>query len=469
MNLFKKSRDINMLEGPLLGKVFLFALPLMLTNLLQMFYNAADMIIAGKSNVEGAIGSIGTTGAMINLFLNIFMGFSVGTNIVVARNIGKKDPSAVSRAVHSSLIVGLITGLVCSAIGLIISRPMLTLLGDEGHILDLATLYTRIYFSGAPFIALSNYLIAIFRAKGDTATPLIVLTGTGLLNVGLNLFFVMVCGMSVDGVACATVIANVVSALILGLILMRDPGPCRLELKKLRLDRAAVREIIRDGLPAGVQGALFSLSNMLIQSTIIGFNNRLCPGGSDVIDGNSAANNLEGFAYVSTNSVYQASVTFTSQNYGAQKFRRIGRVMRCCYFVTACIAVIGAGSLLLFHKSLLSLYISRDLAVETAMTRMRIMLLPYVLLAFMEVGSGVLRGLGRSMTSTLIALIGTCVFRIIWIYTVCRAVDQLWIVYLSYPISWGMTGLTHFLFSETIRRRHLRRQEERLSAEPQTA
>ncbi|MBO4848654.1 MAG: MATE family efflux transporter [Clostridia bacterium] len=464
MKVFKRSRDIDMLNGPLLGKVFLFALPLMLTNLLQMFYNAADMIIAGKSNVEGAIGSIGTTAAMINLLLNIFMGFSVGTNIVVARNIGKNDPEAVSGAVHSSLILGLITGAVCSVIGLAVSRPVLALLGDEGHILDLAALYTRIYFSGAPFIALSNYLIAIFRAKGDTSTPLAVLTCTGLLNVGLNLFFVLVCGMSVDGVALATVIANAASALALGAILMRDSGPCRLELKKLRLSGPAVREIIRDGLPAGVQGALFSLSNMLIQSSIIGFNNRLCPGGSDVIDGNSAASNLEGFVYVSTNSVYQASVTFTSQNYGAAKYRRIGRVMRCCYFVTACIAVVGAGSLLLFHKGLLSLYIVKPLAIDTAMTRMKIMLIPYVLLAFMEVGSGVLRGLGRSMTSTLISLIGTCVFRIIWIYTVCPAVNELWIVYLSYPISWGLTGLTHFMFSETIRRRKLREHEARAAA-----
>ena len=453
-----------MLEGPLLGKVILFALPLMMTNMLQMFYNAADMIIAGKSGVDGAIGSIGTTGAMVNFILNIFMGFSVGTNVVVARNIGKNDPEATSAAVHSSLIVGLATGVLCSVIGLAVSRPVLAFLGDKGHILDLATLYTRIYFAGVPFIALTNYLIAILRAKGDTTTPLVILTLTGLLNVLLNMFFVFVCSMSVDGVAYATVIANVAATLLLGLKLMRETGPCRLDFRKLRLDRTATREIIRDGLPAGVQGALFSLSNMLIQSTIIGFNNRLCPGGSDVIDGNAAANNLEGFIYVSTNSVYQASVTFTSQNYGAAKYRRIGRVMRCCYFVTAAVAVLGGGGLLLLNKPLLSLYVSAPLAVSTALTRMEIMLIPYILLAFMEVGSGVLRGLGRSTTSTLISLVGTCVFRVIWIFTVCRAVDELWVVYLSYPISWGMTALTHFLFSETIRRRYVRKQEAELQA-----
>lgn len=459
MKLFKGSRDIDMLEGPLLGKIFLFAVPLIITNMLQMLYNAADMIVAGMSNVDGAIGAIGTTGAMVNLFLNIFMGFSVGTNVVVARNLGKRDPDAVSRAVHSSLLVGLITGVVCSAVGLVISRPLLTLLGDKGHILDLADLYTKIYFAGVPFIALSNYLIAIFRAKGDTTTPLIVLSGSGLLNVGMNLIFVLILGMSVDGVAYATVIANIVSSLLLGLLLMRDKGPCRLSLKKLRLHRTAVKEIIRDGLPAGVQGALFSLSNMLIQSTIIGFNNRLCPGGSDVIDGNAAANNLEGFAYVATNSVYQASVTFTSQNFGAAKYKRIASVMRCCYLVTGLIALTAGGILLGLHKPLLSLYVDSPLAVETAMTRMRIMLIPYFTLAFMEVGSGILRGLGRSTTSTLISLIGSCVFRLIWIYTVCRFVDRIEFVYLSYPISWSLTALTHFIFSETIRRRYLKRQE----------
>ena len=448
-----------MLEGPLLGKVVMFAVPLIITNALQVFYNAADMIIAGMSNVEGAIGSIGTTTAMINLILNIFMGFSVGTNVVVARNIGKNDPEAVSASVHSSLIVGLLTGLVCMAVGLIISHPVLRMLGDEGSILELATLYTRIYFTGVPFIALSNYLIAIFRAKGDTATPLKVLSLTGLLNVGMNLFFVLVCGMSVDGVAWATVIANVASTLLLGLKLMRDRGVCRLELKKLRLEKNAVKEIIRDGLPAGVQGALFSLSNMLIQSTIIGFNNRLCPGGSDIIDGNAAASNLEGFAYVATNSVYQASVTFTSQNFGAGKYRRIGKVMKSCYFVTGMIAVLAAAILLIFHKPLLGLYSLAPLAEQTAMMRMKLMLIPYFTLAFMEVGSGVLRGLGRSTTSTLISLIGSCVFRLIWIWTVVPMVGELWIVYLSYPISWTLTAITHFTFSETIRRRYVKKAE----------
>lgn len=454
------SRDLNLLEGPILGKVFLFALPLMATNLLQVFYNAADMVIAGMSGVEGAIGSIGTTGAFINLVLNIFMGFSVGTNVVVARCIGKGDREQTQAAVHTSLVMAAIFGAICAVIGLFISRPILAMLGDEGHILDLATLYTRIYFAGTPFMAVANYLIAILRAKGDTRTPLYILTATGLLNVLMNLFFVLVCRMSVDGVALATVLSNAVSMVLLGGVLMRDEGVCRLTLKKLSIDKRAFREIVRDGLPAGLQGALFSLSNMLIQSSIIGINNRMCPGGSDIIDGNAAAGSLEGFAYTATNSVYQAAVTFTSQHFGAGKFRRIGGVMKNCYLVTTMIALTVSTVLFVFRYPLLGLYVSDELAIEAGLTRFYVMMVPYFLLAWMEVGSGVLRGLGRSFTSTIISLVGTCAFRLIWIWTVVPLDPTLTTVYLSYPISWAMTGALHLTFSLVIRKRYLNRSAE---------
>lgn len=457
-----------MLEGPLLGKVFLFALPLMATNLLQMLYNAADMIVAGMSGVEGAIGSIGTCGAMINLILNIFSGFAIGTNVVVARNIGRGDEEATRRSVHTSLVMAALFGVLCTGVGLLISRPLLKLLGDEGHVLELASLYTRIYFCGAPFLAISNYMIAILRAKGDTRTPLYVLTATGLLNVGMNLFFVLVLHRSVDGVAYATVIANAANVLILGVVMLRDSGWCRLELKRLRIDASAMKEIIRDGLPAGIQGALFSLSNMLIQSTIIGLNNAACPGGSSIIDGNAAATNLEGFAYVATNSVYQAAVTFTSQHHGARKYKRIGTVMRCCYAVTAMIAVTASAILLTLRHPLLGLYIQNDdpLALEAAYTRFQVMIAPYFTLAFMEVGSGVLRGLGKSTLSTIISLMGSCVFRLIWIWFVFPLWPTLTMVYLSYPISWSLTALTHFIVSMVVRRRYMRSFPETSVPEP---
>ena len=462
-----RSRGIQMLEGPLLGKVFLFALPLMATNLLQMLYNAADMIIAGMSGVEGAIGSIGTCGAMINLILNIFSGFAIGTNVVVARNIGRGDEAATGRAVHTSLVMAAIFGAACAAIGLLISRPILILLGDQGHVLELATLYTRIYFCGAPFLAISNYMIAILRAKGDTRTPLFILTGTGLLNVVMNLIFVLVLKRSVDGVAYATVIANAANVILLGVVLMRDSGWCRLVLKRLRLDRTAMKEILRDGLPAGVQGALFSLSNMLIQSTIIGINNTVCPGGSSVIDGNAAATNLEGFVYTATNSVYQASVTFTSQHHGAKKYRRVGIVMRCCYFVTAMVAITAAAIILLLRRPLVGLYIQSGdpVSIETAYTRFYVMVIPYFLLAFMEVGSGILRGLGKSTLSTLISLIGSCVLRLVWIYCIFPLHPTLTMVYLSYPVSWGLTAATHFIVSMLVRRGYMQRYPEPVTPE----
>ena len=445
-----------MLHGPLLGKVFRFALPLMLTNLLQMLYNAADMVIAGMSGVEGAIGSIGTTGAMINLFLNLFMGFSVGTNVVVARNIGRGDREATRRTVHTSLVMGVALGAVCGVVGIALSAPILRLLGDEGHVLRLACLYTRIYFLGAPFLAVSNYMIAIFRAKGDTKTPLYILTGTGLLNVGLNLFFVLVCGMSVDGVAVATVVSTAVSVLLLGIRLTREESWCRVELSRLRADREAWREIVRDGLPAGIQGALFSLSNMIIQSSIIGLNNTLCPGGSDVIDGNAAGTNLEGFLYVATNSFCQAAVTFMSQNYGAEKYERIGLVERACYAATGLVAVAGSAIVFLLREPLVQIYVHSPLAVESALTRVYVCMVPYFTLAFMEVGSGLIRGLGRSTTSTVISLLGSCVLRILWVTFVFPLAPSLRMVYWSYPLSWGLTALTHFTVLTLLRRRLLR-------------
>lgn len=449
-------RNLNILEGPLLGKVFLFILPLIATNLLQTFYNAADMVIAGMSGVEGAIGSIGTTTYFINLIINVFVGFSIGANVVVARQIGKNDPDSVSRAVHTSLIMAVLFGGLCTLIGQIVSRPVLTLMGDKGHILDLATRYTRIYFLGTSFIALSNYEIAIFRAKGDTRTPLAVLSATGLLNVLLNLFFVLVCGMSVAGVALATVLANAVSSMILGRILMKDTGSCRLELKKLSLDRNSFLEIVRHGLPAAIQGVLFSVSNVMIQSSIIGINNAVCPGGSDVIDGNAAGLSLEGFVYTAENSVYQASVTFASQHYGAGKFRREGYVMRCCYFATTCIAVFASSVIFLLRYHLIGLYVTAPLATETALTRIYIMVVPYFICAWMEVGSGILRGLGKSLTSTLISLTGSCVFRLLWIWFVVPLSPDLTTIYLSYPISWTLTGAAHLIFSLKERNRLMR-------------
>lgn len=451
-----QKKDMNMLEGPLLSKIIKFTLPLMITNLLQVCYSAADMIIVGLSGVEGAIGAIGTTGALINLVINVFIGFSVGTNVIVARNIGKGDKKATENAVHTSVLFALICGLICAVVGLFISRPVLAMMGNEGHILDLSALYTKIYFLGAPFLAMTNYLIAILRAKGDTKTPLFILSASGLLNVCLNLVFVLVFGMSVDGVSLATVLSNVMSMILLFIKLLKDESWCRLQWNKFKMTKSAVLDIITVGLPAGVQGALFSISNLLIQSSLIGINNSLCPGGSAIIDGHAASGSLEGFAYTATNAVCQAATTFTSQHFGARKFKRIGAVMRDCYIVTGVVALIATTIIFGFKDFLIGLYVSDPMAVETAVLRNTILIIPYFLLAFMEVGSGIVRGLGKSITSTVVSLIGACLLRIVWICTIFQWFPTLEALYLSYPVSWGVTALFQFIIAFTTRRKYMK-------------
>lgn len=448
-----RMKDTDLLHGPLLGKIFAFVLPLVVTNLLQNLYNAADMIVVGLSHVDGAIGAIGTTTAMINAVINLFLGFAVGSSVMVARAIGERNERKTSNAVHTSMLVGLVSGLFTMVLGLLMSRRMLILLGDKGHILELADLYTRIYFMGVPFIAMTNFLIAVFRAKGDTKTPLVVLTLTGLLNVGLNLLFVLAFHMSVDGVALATAIANFASMVVLGWILHNDEGWCRLQFRRIRLEKYSLKGIIYNGLPAGIQGVLFSLSNMLIQSNIIAINNRLCPGGSDIIDGNAAGASIESFAYVSTNSVCQAAVTFTSQHYGAHMVKRIRKVIRDCYFVSFLIAESISLLILLFRVPLARIYVSAPMAVEAATTRLFYMLFLYFTLAAMDTGSGIVRGLNRPILSTVITLMGSCVLRIVWIATAVRANQTLPMVYLSYPISWGVTGLCHLCVSIYVTRK----------------
>ena len=460
-------REINMVEGPLLGKIVTFVLPLMLTNLLQVFYNAADMIVVSLSTEADAVGAIGTTGAMINLIVNLFIGFSIGANVVVARYIGAGDRERTSETVHTSLCMSVLFGAGGCVIGLLVSTPILRAMGNTGHLLELASFYTKIYFAGVPFLSVTNYAIAILRARGDTRTPLNILTLTGLLNVGLNLIFVLVFKMSVDGVAWATTIANGVSMVLLLIRLSQDESACRFSFSLLRMRKRAFGEILYVGLPAGLQGALFSLSNMLIQSSILQVNNTLCPPGSayqPVVKGNAAAANLEGFAYTATNSVHQASVTFTSQNVGAKKFERIKKVMNSCYLVTFGIAVVSAGLLLLLRVPLLGLYgvaagaegSLESLAMQTAQTRMLYMFTVYFTLAFMEVGSGVLRGMGRSITSTAVSLVGSCLLRIVWIFTVFRAHPTLEVIYLSYPLSWTLTAAIHFVCCTVVRRRLVR-------------
>ena len=459
-----------MTEGPLFTKILLFVLPMMATNLLQVAYNAADMMIVSLSSEANSVGAIGMTGPFINLVLNLFMGFSIGANVVIARSIGAREGERASKVVHTSLLLALILGAVGCVIGWFISEPVLSAMGIDGNLLDLATTYTFVYFAGAPFVALTNYSVAIFRAKGDTKTPLYVLTVSGLINVVFNLFFVLALGMAVEGVALATVISNVVSSVVLIYCLSRSNDDCKFAFSKLGIDKRALKEVIRIGFPAGIQGALFSLSNMMIQSSVLRVNDILAPGSvyEPVVDGNASVSNLNGFIYTATNSVCQASIAFTSQNVGAGKFDRIKKVMLNCYAITCAVAVICSTTLVIFNHQLLALYGITDgeglagIAYSAAMTKMRCETMTYFLLAFMEVGCGVLRGLGKSLTSTVITLVGACLLRVVWILTVFEHFLTLESIYISYPVSWTVTGIVALIIALRLLKKLSERAQARL-------
>lgn len=437
----------NILEGPLLKNVILFIIPLIMTNMLQKLYHEADMIIVRLSGVEGALGAIGTTGAMNLMILNIAYGFGVGANVAIARWIGAGNRKQTENAVHTAVGLSVLCGLFFGAIGIALCRPILILLGDEGHILDMATTYSRVYFAGAPFVMITTFVAAIFRAKGDTKTPMYVLAFSGICNVVLNLFFVLVCKMSVGGVSFATVLSNVISTAILLHKLRKQEEFFSFEIKKVRLHKSSVQEIVRLGLPAGIQGALASLSKMTIQSSVLTMNHIMSPGGSFVIDGNTAGANIESIAYVIPSSVYQATVTFTSQHYGAGKLERIKKVIGACCLVGVLGTIAISGLVFAFKETIIGLYVTDPKAVEVASLRLNIEMIPYFIIAFLDVGLGFMRGLRRSASSALISLFGTCVFRVGWLMLVfplfrdiAGGVAGLTSIYVCYPISWCITS-----------------------------
>ena len=462
-----EKKAVNFTEGKLFFKIVWFVLPIVATNLLQTLYNAADMMVVSLSGESNAVGAIGMTGSFISLILNVFIGFSIGANVVVARGIGAENKEKTQNAVHTSLIMALIFGALGMAVGFLISRPVLQWMGAEGNLLELAVTYTYFYFAGIPFLALTNYLIAIFRAKGDSKTPLIVLASAGVLNVILNLVFVLFAGMSVEGVALATAIANVVSFAVLLIKLRKDDDFTKFSFRKLKISIKEMREIIKVGVPAAIQGALFSFSNVLIQSSIVTVNNKLCPVGSEyqpIVNGSAAAGNLMGFVYTAMNAVYQGAITFTSQNMGANKPERVKPIMYNCFVVTSIIGLSFGLFMFFLRAPLLSLYgvvdgaagSIEDLAFYAATTRLLYECVPYFLCGIMEVCTGVLRGLGRSALSTVISLIGACLLRVVWLWTVFPLFVTMEVISISYPISWLVTVCISFTFIQVITKRILK-------------
>ncbi len=379
--------------------------------------------------------------------VNLFVGFSVGTNVVVARDLGAGREEDVRDSVHTSIALSLISGVALMGLGLLLSRQMLELMGSPEDVIGLAAVYLRIYFCGMPGNMLYNFGAAILRAQGDTKRPLYFLTAAGIINVILNLVFVIVFHMDVAGVALATIISQYVSAILVLLTLMRDKGPLRVDLRALRLDMKVVRRILQVGLPAGFQGMVFSISNVVIQSSINSF-------GSTVVAGSAASSNIEGFVYAGMNAFYQTALTFTSQNYGACECKRVDRIMGLCLLYSGLIGLVLGNLAYLFGYPLGSIYApGQEEVIAQAVDRLSICCTTYFLCGLMDTQVGVLRGIGYSVVPMIVSLVGSCALRLLWVATIFQLNRTPEMLYLSYPVSWAITAATHFVFFLFIRKR----------------
>lgn len=442
----RKSYEIDMCSGPLLSRILLFAIPLICSGVLQLVFNATDIIVVGRFVSSNAMAAVGSTSSLINLLVNFFIGISVGANVLVARFRGANDFDDAQETVHTALITAVAGGFVLIALGILLARPMLVWMATPDEVIGQAVLYMRVYFIGMPATMLYNFGAAILRAVGDTRRPLYFLTLAGLVNVAGDLLFVLVLDMGVAGVAVATVISQIISATLIVLCLMRQDGMCNVNLRRMRFHRDKFLRIMQVGLPAGLQSVIFNISNVLIQSSINSF-------GATVVAGNTAASNIEGFVYTSMNALYQTSLSFTSQNLGARQFGRIDKILvRCLALVFVIGLVLGNGAHLL-GQTLLGIYTSEPEVIAYGMMRLGVVSVTYCLCGMMDVVAGSVRGLGYSILPMLVSLVGACVFRIIWIFTVFQWQHTLFSLYISYPISWALTICAHLVCYFVVRRR----------------
>lgn len=442
----KKSYGIDMCEGKILPKLCLFAVPLILSSILQLLFNAADVIVVGRFSGNQSLAAVGSTTSLIMLLVNLFLGISIGTNVLAARYYGSKDEKAVQETVHTAIVISFVSGIFMVFVGLLCARPVLTLMGTPDDVIEKSVLYMSIYFCGMPGFMVYNFGAAILRAIGDTRRPLYFLIITGIVNVLLNLCFVIGLHMDVAGVALATITAQYLSAVFVILCLIKTDDMCRLDIHKLRIHKDRLVQMMRIGLAAGFESVVFNISNVLIQSSINSF-------GSMVMAGNTAASNIEGFIFVSMNAVTQTTLSFTSQNYGAQKFKRIDQIfVRCLAMVTLIGLVLGLGAYFCGSR-LLSFYTTDPEVIRYGLFRLSIISTTYCICGLMNVVAGTIRGIGYSFVPTIVSLIGACVLRIIWIFTIFHAYPTRFCLYISYPITWIITLTVHLCCLFWIRRR----------------
>ena len=435
----KKNTAINMTEGPLFMKILLFSLPLMASSLLQLLYNAADIIIVGRFVGESALAAVGATGALINLIINFFIGLSTGASVCVSNAMGARNDEKVRRFVHTSMALSIVGGIAAMIIGLFAAKPMLTLMKTPDSILNDAVLYTQIYFLGVPASLMFNFAAGLLRASGDTKRPLYILSVSGIVNVALNVFLVVVCHLGVAGVAIATSVSQYLSTLLIVVYMVRLDSNLKYTIKDTKIYKKELLDVIRIGVPSGMSGVMFNISNMIIQSSVNLF-------GDIVIAGNTAASNIEGFIYVSMNTLYQASQTFTGQNYGAGKIKRINKVLSNSLIIVLGIGVSMCALALTFCRPLLNLYApGQEAVINAGVNRMMVICTTYYLCGMMDVVGGCLRGMKYSFSSMIISMLGACAFRIIWLSTVFQAEKTTFNIYISYPISWILTTLAYFV------------------------
>lgn len=441
------SYRMDMTEGPLTTKIIKFTIPVMLSGILQLLFNTADVIVVGRFTGKTALAAVGSTGSLINLLVSLFMGLSIGTNVLVARYQGAKDDKSVSETVHTSIALGIVGGLILLIVGVVATRPLLEMMATPEDVIDQSTLYMRILFFGMPLNLILNFGAAILRAIGDTKRPLYYLTVAGVINLFLNIFLVTVFSLGVAGVAIATVISEGVSCVLILLCLKHETGAIRLYFNRIKINPSKCVDIMKIGLPAGLQGCIFSISNVLIQSSVNSF-------GSTVMAGNTAASNIEGFVYVSMNSLHQTCISFTSQNFGAGKFKRIKKVLINCLVIVAITGLVLGNSAYFFGKYLLSAYNNEAEVISYGLIRLSIISTMYFLCGLMDVMVGAMRGIGYSILPMIVSLVGACGLRIVWIYTVFAKFRTLDILFISYPVTWTITFLSHLVCYYIVTRKY---------------
>lgn len=448
--LKQKKYEIDMVHGPLAKKIILFAIPLMLSSMLQLLFNAADVIVVGRFAGSESLAAVGSTTSLINLITNLFVGLSIGANVVVSNSYGAGRPEEIKETLHTAMILAMASGVIVLVIGVLFAPDFLLMMASPENVIDLASVYLRVYFLGMPALMIYNFGAAMLRAVGDTKRPLYYLLFAGVVNVGLNMALVICFRLGVVGVAVATTVSQYISAGLILRCLIREKGWLHFEFRALRLDVGKMIRIMKIGLPAGLQGIVFSLSNVVIQSTINSF-------GSVIMAGSAAAANIEGFIYMAMNAFHQTAITFSGQNYGAGELKRVDKVFGLC---VAFVSITGLGLGLLavyFAAPLLGIYSGDSMVIEAGIVRMTYVCTPYALCGIMDVCVGILRGMNRAVVPMLVSIVGACGLRLLWIATVFQQFQKIEVLYIAYPVSWAITLSAHMICILIARRKEGRK------------